>query len=100
VALAIMTADSLVSLAPVVIELAPKLLVLLGLRAPSSHGSGSSEEIEPPSRLVPPSWVLSGLLLSVTSGTIIVWILFGYEGIKPWATILGFVLGGAMSLLG
>ncbi|PVF95675.1 OPT superfamily oligopeptide transporter [Serendipita vermifera] len=100
VALAIMTADSLVSLAPVTMEIISELPVLLGLKSSSSRESGSSEEVEPPSRLVPIGWVVTGLLLSVTAGTIIVWILFGNEGIKPWATILGFVLGGAMSLLG
>jgi hypothetical protein len=29
-----------------------------------------------------------------------VWAVFGAEGIKPWATLIGFVMGGLLSILG
>ena len=57
-------------------------------------------EVETPDRLVPYSWVLWGLGASVLFGTILVWAVFGHEGIKPWATLLGFALGGLLSVLG
>ncbi|KAL1724312.1 OPT oligopeptide transporter protein-domain-containing protein [Schizophyllum commune] len=57
-------------------------------------------EVETPDRLVPYSWVLGGLGASVLFGMILVWAVFGHEGIKPWATLLGFALGGLLSVLG
>jgi hypothetical protein len=103
VALAIMTVDSLTSLLPVVGEFISQISHMVYKTADSQTHFGrgaASNEVEPPSRLVPTRWIVSGLIFSVTSGTIIVWLLFGSEGIKPWATFLGFVLGGGMSLLG
>jgi hypothetical protein len=103
VALAILTVDSLISLLPVVGELFAQISHVVYKTSDSQHSFGrgtTSDEVEPPSRLVPGQWIISGLLFSVISGTVIVWSLFGSEGIKPWATLLGFVLGGGMSLLG
>lgn len=57
-------------------------------------------EDEPESRLVPDRWVWGGLITSIIVGTLLVWIVFGYEGIKPWATVLGFLMGGVLSHLG
>lgn len=105
VALAIMTVDSLVSLLPIVGEFFTQVVDSFN-RTPSDRASNridretESAEVEPASRLVPTKWIVSGLLFSVVSGTIIVWFVFGSEGIKPWATLLAFVLGGGMSLLG
>ncbi|KAI4518424.1 OPT superfamily oligopeptide transporter [Schizophyllum commune Loenen D] len=96
--LAIMCTDSLVSLLPVIYEYIVDVY---------SHGSYSNEyynkedsEVETHDRLVPYSWVLWGLGASVLFGTILVWAVFGHEGIKPWATLLGFALGGLLSVLG
>ncbi|CCA72935.1 related to Iron transport protein 1 [Serendipita indica DSM 11827] len=102
ISLAIMTADSLVSLTPVFGEIVSHLLKSFKYDAPilGIAGVKSDEEVEPPARLIPRRWVIWGLVISVTGGTLIVWLVFGYEGIKPWATLLGFALGGAMSLLG
>ena len=102
VALAIMTVDSLVSLLPVVGEFLSQISVAFHKTSTEQDTSGSDQagEVEPPSRLVPKKWITYGLLFSVVSGTIIVWFVFGSEGIKPWATVLAFVLGGGMSLLG
>ena len=102
IALAIMTADSLVSLTPVVGEMTSHLLNAFKYDAPALGITGvkSDEEVEPPARLIPRRWVIWGLIISVFGGTLIVWVVFGYDGIKPWATLLGFALGGAMSLLG
>lgn len=58
------------------------------------------EELEPPERLVPMSWVWIGLISSSVGGVAIVWALFGVEAIKPWATALGFLLACLLSLLG
>lgn len=114
VALAIMTIDSTVSILPVAGEFLSIIRRkiqhrtdpntarsrLLSSQDGRRQEGGSYDEVEPASRLVPTSWVVTGLIVSVVGGTIIVWVVFGYEGIKPWATLLGFVLGGAMSLLG
>ncbi|KIM29771.1 hypothetical protein M408DRAFT_22638 [Serendipita vermifera MAFF 305830] len=103
VALAIMTVDSLISLLPVVGEFLDQMIHAFGGRSSrsiSTTGTTASDEVEPPSRLVPTKWVVWGLCFSIVSGTLIVWFVFGSEGIKPWATILAFALGGGMSLLG
>lgn len=60
----------------------------------------SEEELEPPSRLVPTSWVLSGLAASAVLGVGLVWKIFGADGIHPWATAVGLVLASILSLLG
>uniref|UniRef100_A0A8H7Y0F4 Oligopeptide transporter n=1 Tax=Psilocybe cubensis TaxID=181762 RepID=A0A8H7Y0F4_PSICU len=102
ISLGIMCSDSLVSLLPVVFEYLEDGLrhwrrdysVVEGL------GQSKSHETETKERLVPNSWVIIGLFLSVFIGTILVWIVFGNEGIKPWATLLGFILGGMLSIIG
>ncbi|TFK40407.1 oligopeptide transporter [Crucibulum laeve] len=99
--LGIMCADSLVSLLPVVWEYITDLVkgrsnyVSIG-----EHGTKEDHETETEDRLVPNNWVVIGLLASVVFGTIGVWIVFGNEGIKPWATVLGFILGGLLSVIG
>jgi hypothetical protein len=102
IALAIMTADSLISTVPVATEIILNMISTIRSNSIIGRGVNSTHEgeVEPSSRLVPESWVWSGLGASVFGGTVIVWFVFGYEGIKPWATVLGFVLGGGMSLLG
>ncbi|KAG9120314.1 hypothetical protein FRC07_004233, partial [Ceratobasidium sp. 392] len=110
IALSIICADSFVSITPTVyraLKTAYNSLV-------SKVACGSptllvqqvivvDEEVpedEPESRLVPNRWVWGGLVTSVLIGTILVWVVFGYEGIKPWATVLGFLLGGVLSYFG
>lgn len=103
VALAIMTVDSLVSIIPVAAEFVGHVTSLIKSRTSGVETRiklPHDGEVEPLARLVPDSWVRYGLAASIIGGTAIVWFVFGYEGIKPWATVLGFVLGGAMSLLG
>ncbi|KAJ7455393.1 OPT oligopeptide transporter protein-domain-containing protein [Mycena galericulata] len=94
--LAIMCADSLVSLLPVLAE------YVTGLLPQRGQGIHSKEDYdtETEDRLVPNSWVVGGVLVSVVVGTFLVWVVFGNDGIKPWATLLGFVLGGLLSVLG
>ncbi|KAF7336671.1 OPT-domain-containing protein [Mycena venus] len=94
--LAIMCADSLVSLLPVVAEY---VTGLFPRRGQEMHAK-EDYDTETDDRLVPNSWVVGGLLVSVVVGTILVWIVFGDDGIKPWATLLGFALGGLLSILG
>lgn len=92
-ALAIMCSDALISLVPVMLEIVRKMV----------HGANPDEdsnENETPDRLVSIKWVLWGLGISIIVGTIIVWIVFGHEGIKPWATIIGFIMGTLLSILG
>lgn len=101
VSLSIMCADSVVSLLPVIGEFCQKLLpkrISLALDTPG--GDKEDFESETEDRLVPISWVFGGLGVSVVIGTILVWVVFGNEGIKPWATLIGFVLGGLLSVLG
>ena len=98
--LAIMCSDSLVSLVPVIAE-----TVHTKVWKPAFGGSGEdtnkeSNEFETEDRLVPMKWVAWGLLGSVVLGTVLVWLVFGDEGIKPWATLVGFVMGGLLSVLG
>ena len=56
--------------------------------------------VEPPERLVPMRWVGWGLGGSVVFGTVLVWAVFGDEGIKPWETFIGVAMGGLLSVLG
>lgn len=58
------------------------------------------EEVETADRLVPLSWVYWGLGTSVVVGTFLVWLVFGHDGIKPWATLVGYLIGGLLSILG
>jgi hypothetical protein len=46
------------------------------------------------------SWVGIGLAVSSILGIVLVWIIFGNEGIRPWATALGLVLASILSVLG
>ncbi|KAK0500373.1 OPT oligopeptide transporter protein-domain-containing protein [Armillaria luteobubalina] len=96
--LAIMCADSLVSLLPVVFGYV-KEVIGTNLGGSSYSDSKEDNECETADRLVPQSWVLIGWSISVILGTFLVWIVFGHEGIKPWATFLGFVIGGMLSIL-
>lgn len=94
VALAVMVSDSLVSLIPVAWEL------VNDIAGRKRSGERADEEDEPPERLVPVKWVLWGVGASILLGTVLVWVVFGSDGIKAWATIIGFVLGSMLSVLG
>ncbi|KAF9003994.1 oligonucleotide transporter [Cyathus striatus] len=103
ISLGIMFTDSLISLVPVVAEYVGD--AIRGRKADSQSGGDDgrpreSHETESEDRLVPMRWVLVGILSSVIIGTILVWVVFGNEGIKPWATVLGFILGGLLSVIG
>ena len=101
VSLGIMCADSLVSLVPVAIEFITDIIWSRKKRH-SALGESPHEnhETETEDRLVPNSWVATGLFVSVVVGTFLVWAVFGNERIKPWATLCGFVLGGLLSIIG
>ncbi|EMD33324.1 hypothetical protein CERSUDRAFT_117944 [Gelatoporia subvermispora B] len=101
VSLAIMCADSLVSLLPVVWEVLYLKLWLGGAKTDDgTEQDHEGKESETEDRLVPMRWVTWGLGASVVLGTVLVWLVFGNEGIKPWATLLGFVMGGVLSIFG
>ena len=104
VALAVMITESFVSLVPVATDMFHSLQ---RRHKVSSTGNLNEEEIddenedlETSDRLVPLSWVVWGAVASIIIGTFLIWIVFGYEGIKPWATVIGFFLGALLSLLG
>ncbi|KAF9468042.1 oligopeptide transporter [Collybia nuda] len=99
--LGIMCSDSFVSLLPVGVDYVSDMFsksrndyVVIDGNTTENH------ETETEDRLVPMKWVLVGLAFSICAGTILVWIVFGHDGIKPWATVLGFVLGGMLSIIG
>jgi hypothetical protein len=92
-----MCADSIVSLLPVVAEFATS--VARGWTLHETHNDTDDLEVEVPERLVPLQWVLWGTATSVTLGTIVLWTIFGDEGIKPWASLLGYAIGGLLSIL-
>ncbi|KAH7915658.1 OPT oligopeptide transporter protein-domain-containing protein [Hygrophoropsis aurantiaca] len=98
VSLAIMCADSVVSLLPVVGEYLAKLFSSYNSVKPD--GIEEDHEVETPDRLVPMRWVVNGVAGSILLGTFLVWWVFGNDGIKPWATFIGFVMGGLLSILG
>lgn len=105
VSLAIMCADSLVSFLHMVAEYCTKVLPtrinsLIYAKNGSEDDKEDDYECETADRLVPMHWVIIGLCGSVFIGTVLVWIVFGNDGIKPWATFIGFVLGGLLSILG
>lgn len=112
VSLAIMVADSIVSLIPVVNEFIRKSMKRGTIKLPRTpHVDGFDEqtgetdqdddnEVETEDRLVPMKWVFWGLGSSMVVGTLLVWLVFGKEGIRPWATVIGFVMGGLLSILG
>lgn len=103
VSLAIMCSDSLVSLVPVVAEIAHKKLWRGAIKLGDIDAEPTEQEekeVETADRLVPTRWVIWGLAGSIVGGTLLVWLVFGNEGIKPWATLIGFVMGGLLSVLG
>ncbi|KAG6817672.1 hypothetical protein H0H87_005430 [Tephrocybe sp. NHM501043] len=95
--LGIMCADSFVSLLPVLVDY---VLEFASCKKGQSAPENTLNETEAEDRLVPMTWVVGGLVSSVVVGTVLVWAVFGHDGIKPWATILGFVLGGMLSIFG
>jgi uncharacterized oligopeptide transporter (OPT) family protein len=96
ISLAIMCADSLVSLAPVVWAYAEsRLHSFTGGRARKEDDE--DEEVESEDRLVPTRWVLWGLAGSVVVGVVLIWWVFGEQ---PWATFIGFIAGSLLSVLG
>jgi hypothetical protein len=98
-----MCADSLVSLLPVVVEQISNILDQRRIRPLENHNDERGQddgEMETPDRLVPTDWVTLGVLSSIIVGTFLVWVVFGNEVIKPWATVLGFILGGLLSVIG
>lgn len=103
VALAVMCSEAVISLIPVALEFFASLKGPLLRRfgsAPSDSDASAEDDDETMQRLVPVTWVAWGTLLTVTLGTTAVWIIFGNEGIKVWATILAFAISSVLSLLG
>jgi hypothetical protein len=128
VALAIMISESIISLFPIIISYARKMYIhykrhhrpaMFRTNARDDHHPADDSldgldpdklddedwdddepELEPPERLVPISWVTIGLAASGVLGVAMVWIIFGDEGIKPWATAIGLVLASVLALLG
>ena len=74
--------------------------MILSIQKAGDAPPEADNDVETPDRLVPTRWVLSGLAASVIIGTLLVWMVFGDEGIKPWATLIGFAVGGLLSILG
>lgn len=99
--LAIMCADSLVSLIPVISEIIYEKVWKGAINLSDNEEQDKvTKEVETEDRLVPIQWVIWGLGGSVVIGTLLVWAVFGDEGIKPWATFIGFLMGGLLSILG
>jgi uncharacterized oligopeptide transporter (OPT) family protein len=96
VSLAIMCADSVVSLLPVLREFTAKQMGW-DTRDEGSQEVISDEDVETEDRLVPLKWVLWGLGLSVLLGSALIWVVFGET---PWATMIGFLAGSLLSILG
>ena len=92
-----MCADSIVSLIPVVVE-----FVTSAAQGWTSRGVvtvADDIEVETPERLVPLRWVYWGFGTSVVLGVLVLWAIFGNEVIKPWASLLGYAIGGLLSIL-
>lgn len=127
VALAIMIAESLISLLPSFFaslqrqishfrqNKAPTRMFAAAHSSPrGSHDTATGDdyyepmtgepdedaEHEPPHRLVPLSWVLWGLGASGVLGVGLVWYVFGDDGIKPWATAAGLILASGLAVVG
>ena len=119
VALAIMIAESIISLVPITLTYFRRLASHYRqshpresvFRATSPHDTTADDyfdpqpddedpEHEPPGRLVPTSWVWWGLGISGILGVVLVWMVFGADGIHPWATAVGLVLASILSLIG
>lgn len=58
------------------------------------------EEHEPASRLVPPSWIVWGLLWSTVLCVVLIHWAFGPRGIAWWATVLAVILSSLLAILG
>lgn len=58
------------------------------------------EEHEPASRLVPSSWIASGLIWSTALCVVLINITFGPRGIAWWATVLAVILSSVLAILG
>ncbi|KAJ3988975.1 OPT oligopeptide transporter protein-domain-containing protein [Lentinula detonsa] len=99
VSLAIMCADSLISLLPVAWEFVVDAAHRMRHGSLSQLEGKDDGEIESADRLVPGRWVIVGWCVSVLVGMILVWIVFGHEGMKPAATFAGYVIGGLLSVL-
>ncbi|ORY20306.1 OPT oligopeptide transporter protein-domain-containing protein [Naematelia encephala] len=124
VALAIMIAESIISLIPITLSYATTLLRHHRQRSagpkvfqpsnsprasnvteddyfdPQPDDADEDPEHEPPERLVPLSWVSWGLGASGVLGVVLVWYVFGQDGIHPWATAVGLVLASVLSIIG
>lgn len=122
IALAIMIAESIISLLPIMISYITTFVRHRRQRSAGPKVFHSSffpresnlteddyfeppdddddPETEPPERLVPMLWVWWGLALSAVLGVVLVWIVFGVDGIHPWATAVGLVLASVLSLIG
>ncbi|EIW67040.1 hypothetical protein TREMEDRAFT_64906 [Tremella mesenterica DSM 1558] len=120
IALAIMIAESIISLLPITISYISTSIRhykqrQTGPKVFQSSSPGNSmdgdyfeplsdedddPEIEPPERLVPFSWIKWGLGGSGLLGVGLVWYVFGSDGIRPWATAIGLVLASVLSLIG
>jgi uncharacterized oligopeptide transporter (OPT) family protein len=99
VSLAIMCADSVVSLLPVVWEFLVDTTLRLKRGSSVRLEGKDCGETETPDRLVPSRWIIIGWSVNVVVGIFLVWIVFGHEGIKPAATLAGYILGGLLSVL-
>jgi hypothetical protein len=95
--LAIMCTDSIVSLSPIVLEW---ITTVVSRRRSRPDDYNCNQESQTEDKLVPYTWVVWGLITSVAVGILLVWAVFGSEGIKPWATFTGFVMGGVLSIFG
>ncbi|WWC91243.1 uncharacterized protein L201_006186 [Kwoniella dendrophila CBS 6074] len=123
VALAIMIAESIISLLPITISSISTFVRHYKQRSsgprifqptssprsnvteddyydPLDENDDEDPENEPPERLVPMSWIKIGLVSSAILGVGLVWAVFGKDGIHPWATALGLVLASMLSLIG
>ncbi len=123
VALAIMIAESIISLLPIILSYTSRMISHRKQRSsgpkvfrtdsprnsmatdddyfdPANEDEDADPEHEPPHRLVPLSWVQWGLGGSAILGVVLVWYVFGSDGIHPWATAVGLVLASVLSLIG
>lgn len=110
VALAIMIAESLTSLFPILISTVTRQIShgRLGKQSNRDYLESSDPddedvddvEHEPAHRLVPSSWIILGLGASGVLGVVLVWIVFGKDGIHPWATAVGLVLASGLAVVG
>jgi len=96
-ALAIMCSDSIISLLPIASNYIARLF---WYRNFGEEDIKEDHEVETEDRLVPTEWVKFGTMISVLLGVLLVWVVFGDEGIKPWATLCSFVIGAMLSVLG